>query len=212
MPAERTIASADKNILFACFLDRRLIALMAAGAAGAVLAIPSIAHRITYLFTADYVAASQRAGRMVRWETGLRLLEESNSWFGFGLGRFGGAVAMQNQVIEQSKTFSYFYMDNYYLKTLVEMGYIGLFFYLLLLFGLVLWCLRAIGRTKLSANHRARVLPAALFAGMAGVLAHCFFENIFEVPYMMAYFWSMAAAILYSGYFRKRRAAHSRER
>ena len=84
--------------------------------------------------------------------------------------------------------------------------------YLLLLFGLVLWCLRAIGRTKLSANHRARVLPAALFAGMAGVLAHCFFENIFEVPYMMAYFWSMAAAILYSGYFRKRRAAHSRER
>jgi len=199
-------------LLFACFLDRRLIALMAAGAAGAVLAIPSIAHRITYLFTADYVAASQRAGRMVRWETGLRLLEESNSWFGFGLGRFGGAVAMQNQVIEQSKTFSYFYMDNYYLKTLVEMGYIGLFFYLLLLFGLVLWCLRAIGRTKLSANHRARVLPAALFAGMAGVLAHCFFENIFEVPYMMAYFWSMAAAILYSGYFRKRRAAHSRER
>ena len=55
---------------------------------------------------------------------------------GFGLGRFGGAVAMQNQVIEESETFSYFYMDNYYLKTLVEMGYIGLFFYLLLLFGL----------------------------------------------------------------------------
>ncbi len=192
-------------LVFACFLDRRLIALMGAGAAGAVIAIPSIANRITYLFTADYVEASQRAGRMVRWETGLRLLEESNRWLGFGLGRFGGAVAMQNQIIEESETFSYFYMDNYYLKTLVEMGYIGLFFYLLLLFGLILWCLRAIGRTKLSQTNRSRVLPAALFSGMVGVLAHCYFENIFEVPYMMAYFWSMAAAILYVGYFRKRR-------
>lgn len=192
-------------LVFACFLDRRLIALMGAGAAVAVIAVPSIANRITYLFTADYVEASQRAGRMVRWETGLRLLEESNRWLGFGLGRFGGAVAMQNQVIEESETFSYFYMDNYYLKTLVEMGYIGLFFYLLLLAGLVLWCLRAIGRTKLTASNRARVLPAALFSGMVGVLAHCYFENIFEVPYMMAYFWSMAAAILYVGYFRKRR-------
>lgn len=197
-------------LVFACFLDRRLIALMGAGAAAAVLAVPSIANRITYLFTADYVEASQRAGRMVRWETGLRLLEESNRWVGFGLGRFGGAVAMQNKVIEESETFSYFYMDNYYLKTLVEMGYIGLFFYLLLLFGLVLWCLRAIGRTNLSKSNRARVLPAALFSGMAGVLAHCYFENIFEVPYMMAYFWAMAAAILYVGYFRKRRPKEKR--
>lgn len=192
-------------LVFACFLDRRLIALMGVCGAGAVLAVPSITNRITYLFTADYVEASQRAGRMVRWETGLQLLHDSNKWLGFGLGRFGGAVAMQNQVIEQTETFSYFYMDNYYLKTLVEMGYIGLFFYILLLVGVVLWCLRAIGRTNLSAADRTRVLPVALFSGMAGVLVHCYFENIFEVPYMMAYFWAMAAAILYIGYFRKRR-------
>lgn len=192
-------------VVFACFLDRRLLVLLCTGAAGAVLAVPSIANRITYLFTADYVEASQRAGRMVRWETGLRLLEENNRWLGFGLGRFGGAVAMQNQVIEESETFSYFYMDNYYLKTLVEMGYIGLFFYLFLLFGLVIWCLRAIGRTNLSKTDRTRVLPVALFSGMAGVLTHCIFENIFEVPYMTAYFWTMAAAVLYIGYFRKRR-------
>lgn len=192
-------------IVFACFLDRRLIVLLCAGGAGALIAVPSIANRITYLFTADYVEASQRAGRMVRWETGLQLLEESNPWLGFGLGRFGGAVAMQNKVIEESKTFSYFYMDNYYLKTLVEMGYVGLFAYLFLLFGLIIWCLRAIGRTGLSAEDRTRVLPVALFSGMAGVLVHCIFENIFEVPYMTAYFWAMGAAILYVGYFRKRR-------
>ena len=192
-------------IVFAIFLDRRLIALMAVAGAGALMVIPSIANRITYLFTADYMAASQRAGRMVRWATGLDLLHSGNAWLGFGLGRFGGAVAMQNQVIEETDTFTYFYMDNYYLKTLVEMGYIGLIFFILLLVGMVLWCLRSIGRTGYSAADRTRVLAVSMFAGMCGVLMHCYFENIFEVPYMMAYFWSLAAAVLYLGYFRKRR-------
>lgn len=192
-------------IVFAIFLDRRLIALMGVAGAGALLAIPSIATRITYLFTADYAAASARAGRSVRWATGLDLLRHSDPLLGFGLGRFGGAVAMQNQVIEESETFSYFYMDNYYLKTLVEMGYLGLTFFIILLIGMVLWCLRAIGRTGYNRTDRTRVLAVSMFAGMCGVLVHCYFENIFEVPYMMAYFWSMAAAILYLGYFRKRR-------
>ena len=26
-----------------------------------------------------------------------------------------------------------------------------------------------------------------------GVMLHCYFENIFEVPYMVAYFWGLAA-------------------
>ena len=135
-----------------------------------------------------------------------RLLRHSDPLLGFGLGRFGGAVAMQNKVIEETDTFSYFYMDNYYLKTLVEMGYIGLFFFILLLIGMALWCLRSIGRTGYTQTDRTRVLAVSMFAGMCGVLLHCYFENIFEVPYMMAYFWSMAAAVLYLGYFRKRRA------
>ncbi|MDO4269872.1 MAG: O-antigen ligase family protein [Eubacteriales bacterium] len=192
-------------VVFAIFLDRRLLALMGVAGAGALLAIPSIANRITYLFTSDYVEASQRAGRMVRWETGLNLLQESHPWLGFGLGRFGGAVAMQNKIIEESDTFQYFYMDNYYLKTLVEMGYLGLIFFIILLIGLILWCLRSIGRTGFTETDRTRVLAVSMFAGMMGVLTHCYFENIFEVPYMMAYFWSMGAAVLYLGYFRKKR-------
>ncbi len=192
-------------VVFAIFLDRRLIALMCVAGTGALLAIPSIASRITYLFTADYVEASQRAGRMVRWEKGLELLHNSDPLLGFGLGRFGGAVAMQNQIMEKTEEFSYFYMDNYYLKTLVEMGYVGLIFFIILLVGMVLWCLRAIGRTRLNETDRTRVLAVSMFAGMCGVLVHCYFENIFEVPYMMAYFWSLAAAVMYLGYFRKKR-------
>ncbi len=189
-------------LVFAIFLDRRLIALMGAAGAGALIFIPSVANRITYMFTADYAAASNRAGRAVRWVTGLSLLDRSNPWFGFGLGRFGGAVAMQNQVIDEPD-FKYFYMDNYYLKTLVEMGYIGLILFIVLLIGLIVWGLRSIGRTKLNDIDKTRVLTVSMFSGMMGVLAHCIFENIFEVPYMSAYFWSMAAAVLYLGYFRK---------
>ncbi|HJA48196.1 MAG TPA: O-antigen ligase family protein [Candidatus Agathobaculum intestinipullorum] len=199
-------------VVFAIFLDRRLIALMGVAGAGALLAIPSIATRITYMFTADYMEASQRAGRMVRWETGLELLHTSNPVLGFGLGRFGGAVAMQNKIIEETETFEYFYMDNYYLKTLVEMGYVGLIFFIILLIGMALWCLRSIGRTGYNESDRTRVLAVSMFAGMCGVLVHCYFENIFEVPYMMAYFWSMAAAVLYLGYFRKKRCIFVRKK
>lgn len=189
--------------VFAVFLDRRLIALMGVAGTAAIVLIPSIMNRIMFMFTSAYHEASMRAGRMIRWQKGLELLHENNPWIGFGLGRFGGAVAMQNQTLA-SQGLEYFYLDNYYLKTLVEMGYIGLFFYILLLAGLILWCLRAIGRSRYDKEDRSRVLAVAMFSGLCGVLTHCFFENIFEVPYMTAYFWSLAAAVMYWGYFRKR--------
>lgn len=189
-------------VIFALLLDRRLIALMLGAGVASLIAIPSVMNRIAFLFTSAYRNASMRAGRMIRWETGWNLLQQNNPWLGFGLGRFGGAVAMQNQVISG---LNYFYMDNYYLKTLVEMGYIGLFFYLLLLAALVLWCLRVIHRTKMQPHDHSKALAVGIFSGMCGVLAHSYFENIFEVPYMTAYFWALAGAVFYLGYFRKRR-------
>lgn len=188
-------------VIFAICLDRKIIALMLASAGVALVAIPSIADRITFLFTADYVEASMRGGRMVRWETGKELLSSVNEWLGFGLGRFGGAVAMQNKVIEETETFKYFYMDNYYLKTLVEMGYLGLIFFLIMLVGLIIILIRSIYRVR---NDNVFPLAVSMFAGMMGVLVHCYFENIFEVPYMTAYFWALAAGIIYLGYFRKK--------
>ena len=188
-------------VIFAIFVDRRIIALLLGAAATVVIAIPSVTSRITYLFTNDYKVASAVGGRTLRWDTGLDLLDSVNSFFGFGLGRFGGAVAMQNQVIEVTETFEYFYMDNYYLKTLVEMGYLGIIFYAILLVSLVVLCIKAIGRVK---NTNLYVPCVAMFAGMCGVLAHCYFENIFEVPYMNSYFWAMAAMIMYAGFIKKR--------
>ncbi len=187
-------------LIFAIYLDRRLIALMFAGASSVLIFVPSIRERFAFLFTPEYVEASMRDGRMIRWVKGLDLLHDSNPLLGFGLGRFGGAVAMQNQVIEETSTFQYFYMDNYYLKTLVETGYLGLTFYIIMLIGIVVWCMRAIGRTRTST---VNPLVVGMFSGMCGVLAHCYYENIFEVPYMVAYFWALAAGVYYLGYFRR---------
>ena len=203
-------------VIFAMFVDKRLLGLMAAGIAAIFVAFPSVTNRITYIFTSDYAERSAAAGRVMRWKAGMRLLTPENKWTGFGLGRFGGAVAMNNQVLEQNSAFSYFYMDNYYLKTLVEMGYIGLAFFVLLLAVLLICGLKApnragagymIDRKKdpLIRNiGNDKLICVGVFCGLCAVLTHCFYENIFEEPYMMTYFWGLAACLIYMGYFAKK--------
>lgn len=207
-------------VLFALYVDRRLLLVLGGSVAAVLVFVPSITSRLTYLFTSDYAEASAVGGRALRWETGRMLLLENNPWLGFGLGRFGGAVAMNNQVLDKTEEFEYFYMDNYYLKTMVEMGYLGIIIFALLLAAFLIWGLRAIYRSGqqsgLYGNSKEirgplkkavgnpQVLAVSIFCGLCGVLVHCYFENIFEVPYMMAYFWGMAALLMYMGFFRQR--------
>jgi O-antigen ligase len=185
-------------LVFSICRDKRLLAL-AAFCAGAAVFIPEIANRITYLFTSDFAEASLQGGRSGRWAIGMDLLIKNNPWLGFGLGRFGGAVAMQNQVIEG---LDYFYMDNYYLKTLVEMGYIGFSAYLLLIASFLYNGMRSLFR---SIRTPAYDWSAGVFAALCGVLTHCLYENIFEVPYMNAYFWGLAALLIWAGFIRKKK-------
>ena len=202
-------------IVFAFFIDKRLIALMGAAAAAILVAVPSITSRIAYLFTDAYTTASNAGGRGIRWATGRALLMENSPWLGFGLGRFGGAVAMNNQVMDVTRDFKYFYLDNYYLKTLVEMGYIGMIFFILALMIFVVISFKSIYKSGLGDAAAAgegqdpliryigsdKVVCVGVFSGLFGVLAHCFFENIFEETYMMAYFWGLAAAMTALGLF-----------
>lgn len=177
-------------VVFALLVDKRLFLLMGGAVAAAAVAFPSAVARITYLFTPEYAYASSTGGRALRWQYGLNLLNKNNPWLGFGLGRYGGAVAMQNKV---DYTLTYNYMDNYYLKTLVEIGYIGLICFIILLLALCVWSLRATVRMK---GESDRPIVCGMFAGLCGVMFHCYFENIFEVPYMNAYFWIIAAFII----------------
>jgi O-antigen ligase len=176
-------------LLFALLVDRRLLILML-GAAVVAVFIPQVSDRLTFLFTADFAARTMTGGRGERWLVGMNLLQSSNEWLGLGLGRFGGAVAMRHQTLENVE---YFYLDNYYLKVLVETGYLGLGGFVLLLGGMATSGLRNLLRL---AKTKEQLLAAAVFSGLCGVLAHCFFENIFEVPYMTAYFWGLAALLV----------------
>lgn len=200
-------------IIFAMYCDKRIILAMITAMASVLAIFPTLVSRITYLFTSDYQEAAARGGRAMRWALGRSLLEESNKLLGFGLGRYGGAVAMNNQILDKTDGFKYYYLDNYYMKTLVEMGYIGLIFFLICLAVLIVHGIRACHRAGMDFDSDRAVDPifrnsgndkmicAGIFAGLSGVLVHCLFENIFEEPYMMTYFWGLAAVLIYFGYY-----------
>ncbi len=183
--------------VFALLVDRKLLLFGAIGIGAIIISVPEISNRIAFLFTSDFAAANATGGRGERWQIGLSLWRQ-NKIFGFGLGRYGGAIAMQNQEID---SLVYYYMDNYYLKTLTEMGLVGLVSYVWLLLKNLLWSCRSIFRTR---KDRMSYLSSGIVSGGIGVLSHSFFENIFEVPYMNAYFWGLAAAVMFIGFIRRR--------
>ena len=159
--------------------------------------------RIGFLFTSDFADANTSGGRAGRKLVAMTLLEQRGKATGVGLGMFGGAVAMQNQVIDHQE---YFYVDNYYLKLMIEMGYTGLAAFLITVISFLANGCRALYRTaqqKKQALSRLFPLCAGIFAGLCGVFVHCGFENIFEEPYMMAYFWSLAGLLMWAGFLRE---------
>ena len=183
------VAMAVAVVLFCLLVDRRLFGLLVI-AFVAALFMPFVASRIGYLFTEQFAESTARGGRASRWMYGMSYLRDyGNPLFGLGLGMFGRPPSPCRP--RSSISGDYFYMDNYYLKILVEMGYVGLIFFILLLVALVLIGFRSVYRSRMAekrdAAPRFSPLAAGILSGLAGVMVHCYFENIFEEPYMMAY-------------------------
>lgn len=196
------VAMAVAVLIFAMLVDGKLLLLMVVGAL-ASLSLPFVASRLGFLFTEDFARASANGGRASRWELGMYYLKTFGTPLtGMGFGQFGGAVAMQNQI--HVSYLSYFYMDNYYLKTLTETGAVGLTAYLAMLLGLIVNGLRSLYRSAKTKADGFYPMCAGIFAGLCGTMVHCYFENIFEEPYMLATFWILAAMLLYGGVYRSR--------
>ena len=144
----------------------------------------SLSQRLLFMLSPIYLIKSASGGRLYRWETGMKIWKRSKL-FGVGLGRYGGAVAINNSLAP-------FYLDNYYLKTLVEMGIYGIL-------GLTFVVISFIISTSKMIIHQNRIenkiIIIGLFSGAIGVIAQNFVENIFEVPAMIAYFWIVVALI-----------------
>jgi hypothetical protein len=66
---------------------------------------------------------------------------------------------------------------------------------------LVIWSIRSIKRSE---DYDSRLIAAGGFAGLCGVLLHNLMENVFEVPYVVVYFWVIASLVLYFGLRRKK--------
>lgn len=179
--------------VYALLADRRLL-LLAIVASVLALALPFVSSRLLYLLSPSYAASAALGGRDLRWQTAFGYLAASGrSWLGLGFGRFGGAVAMQNPI---RSDWSYFYVDNYYVKIAAENGWIGL-----ISFGILLLSLLLGGLKSWACVQKTRHMPlvAGMLAGLCGVLVHCYFENIFEEPYMQVWFWCVAAMLIFFG-------------
>jgi len=160
---------------------------------GLALLVPQVYSRISYMLSEEYIRSSARGGRLLRYRTGWKMFMD-NFWTGVGQGHFGGAVAMNHKELFPDT----FYMDSYWLKTAVEMGIIGLSAYFIVIWFLFVWSVRAIRTTM---DRDARLMIIGGFSGLMGIVVHNMFENVFEVPYMVIYFW-MTAAIVFCNYNR----------
>ncbi|MCK8060561.1 MULTISPECIES: O-antigen ligase [unclassified Fusibacter] len=150
-----------------------------------LVSMKSVSDRLFYLFTPEYFAKSARGGRVIRYQYAIdQWLDKP--WFGQGLGRFGGAVATHHDLTP-------FYVDSYYLKTLGEMGAVGLMS-MLVLFTVTLAEVKRVIHAQKSLIDMLAV--SGIFIGLLGVFFQNAVENVFEVPMMVVYFWGLIALAL----------------
>ncbi len=186
--------------MIAVMYDKRfLFVVLGAGAAGALLVYilaPTVVERLLYVFSPEYFAKSSQGGRVTRWLNAFDRMRHE-PFFGAGLGQYGGAVGARH--------FGTIYVDNYYAKTLAEMGLVGI--------SLFLWLITAVVKNAFQSwrkvwNSSYRFLAAGLFAGLLAVIFHNAVENIFEVPFMNVLFW-MTAGMLLGLPFTKQEVGHN---
>lgn len=174
--------------------DKRLIIPGIIAVVLIAVLVPSISSRIGYMLSAEYIESSLRGGRLIRWITGLKIFADYPV-LGIGLGEFGGAVAMNNnvKVIVDNTVTEAFYMDNYMLKTAVEAGLVGLISFAALMYSVFINGLRTV---RTASSDVSRELATGILAGLCGVIVHNFVENIFEVPMMTSLFWVFTAVMM----------------
>ncbi len=185
--------------IYVLMKDKRLIIPCVLGALLVFVAVPSVGNRISYMLSPEYIESSLKGGRLVRWLTGIEIVKDFPV-FGVGLGHFGGAVAMNNEMrlLVDTQTIDTFYMDNYMLKTAVESGLVGFAAFMALMYSVVINGFRTM---KISATRLSKELSTGITAGLCGVITHNLVENIFEVPMMTSLFWMFTAVIMSIWYY-----------
>ena len=183
-------------ILFSLVVDKKLFLLLVVGGILSCF-LPFVRSRIGYLFTPAFQESNQRAGRGVRWDRAFSYVSDANAWpMGLGYGMYGGAVAMQNQI---NPEYVYTYVDNYYVKIIAENGIVGITALLTMLSG-IFW--NGAGACARNGDNKFKPLCAGMLMGLIGFMIQSFFECLWEEPYLMALFFTVAAMLIYAGFHR----------
>jgi O-antigen ligase len=180
------ISFAGAIVVFGLLRDRRIIAAFAIAGVLVFIFVPSVANRLLYMLSPTYIASSTRGGRIGRWDKAIQIIK-NYPLLGMGFGRFGGAVAVRYEIAGT------FYVDNFYLKTAVETGIIGIVSFLGLLISALRQGLRSIWMVQ---DKLLQDIGIGVFSGLIGVIAHNAVENVFEVPMMSTLFWILVAALV----------------
>lgn len=150
-----------------------------------MLIFPTVSNRILYLFSPTYFIKSSKGGRLRRYVYAIEEWKKA-PFLGNGLGRFGGAVATNHNLTP-------FYVDSYYLKTLGEMGIVGIVAMFFTFISILKYSKRVLTIQK---DKKDMFMVALLFIGILGILLQNIVENVFEVPMMIAIFWTIVAILL----------------
>lgn len=168
------------------WIDKKIIVALLLFIAVVPVVLPSVYDRMNYMMSSDYMASSEKGGRIGRWTKAIDQWEKQPET-GVGLGRYGGAVAARYYPEDS------FYVDSWYLKVGVESGWLGLASTIAILLAAMHAAKRALDKLH---DKGTKLLGLSLLAGMAGVLSHNFVENVFEVPMMAVYFWLFCGLLI----------------
>lgn len=173
-------------VILALWLDKRIIIALVILVVITPIAVPSVANRVTYMLSPEYISSSSEGGRIARWTQALEYWRGEPET-GLGLGAFGGGVAINAY---PNAAYS---VDNFYLKIGVEMGYVGLIAFLYLIISALWLGKKAVDNVD---NGSLRILGAGIFVGLLAILGHNMVENMFERPLMATYFWFFLGMLL----------------
>jgi O-antigen ligase len=194
MARQGWIACGISLIVYVWFKNKKLLLPAVLGVVAlfvfCMFFLPSVSSRILYLLSPDYIMSSSKGGRVFRWTQALELFGQ-NFWTGMGLGQYGGSVALSHKLNNSVS------LDNYYLKTAVEMGIFGLTALLMLVYSLFAWCSRAVAKIR---EPGQKDWAIGLLSGLVGVILYNFTENMLEIPLISTYFWMCAGIVMFLAY------------
>ncbi len=149
--------------------------------------IPQIRVRFLNLLSPIYLEKAKTYGRLFRWNLAISIFS-LKPIFGVGPGGFGGAVASRLGMFEG------LYVDNYYLKTLVEVGLVGFISFLYLIFSILR---KGVSNLINLIQEKEKMICLGIFLGLIAFFLNNLTENLWEIPTLSVTMWSLIG-ILYS--------------